>query len=147
MPPPTTMRTFLEAIRSGRTNTTEALDMLFASPAAVRAHPNFTDLQAPGMLNMLQPWARAELRRLGVGSEELAHIDDWPNNQKEIVRQKLVDAMNGNKPVEFSWKVYPGATEDTSIDEGPAKVTITFFSPESKVRATGPDSVSVDVGP
>jgi hypothetical protein len=140
------MRTFLKAIRTGKTNTIEALDVLFADPAAVVAHAGFAALDAAGAVNTLQPWARTALRGLGLATAELDHIDEWDAGQKELVRQAVVHAAKNGFPVEFFWQLTDAAAEDIAIVPGPPKATITFLSPERRVKTVGPDNVVVDVG-
>jgi hypothetical protein len=152
LPPPTTLATLLKAARTGKTGTTEALDVIFAQPGELGEHPNFPDLNQTGSLDVLRAWARAELRKGGLRTYEISHIDDWPPAQKEQVREALVYAIGHDLPVQFFWKLYDGQDEETEIDP-PAPftdatgITITFRSPEGKVRMVGPDNLTVDVGP
>ena len=143
MPPPMTpARQLLRAIRTGKTDATEALDTLFKDPGHLQEHLNFPDLDKEGAVDTLQDWATAELRRLGLGMPHFIHIDDWPRDQKEQVRQALVEAIREERTVTFRWELHDGYAEETRIEPGgTGDVSVTFRSPERKVRG----EVHVDV--
>jgi hypothetical protein len=135
---------------SGVTKTTQALGALYTErdPALVAALPTaspFTGLPAP---------FRGALSSLGLSQLELDHIRDWPDAQKERVRKELVRAIGAGDNVKFVWKLHNGSDERTEIrTTGPGTITISFFSPWSKVRPPGarygpvaPDDVTIDVG-
>jgi hypothetical protein len=141
------MRTFLRAIRTGKTDTTEALDVIFAKPGVLAEHPNLEDFQQPGALDILPDWARAELRRVGLRTADINHIDDWPSDQKEQARQALVQAIDQDQPVGFFWTVHDGEEEETEVTGGQdVTIAVIFRTPERRVRAIGNDNVVVDVG-
>ncbi|MEX1255022.1 MAG: hypothetical protein WEE64_11855 [Dehalococcoidia bacterium] len=148
MPTHSSMRTFLQAVRTGKTDTTEALDIIFATPGELADHPNFEEFAQSGALDTLPVWARRELRKVGLGSAEINHLDEWPNDQKEQVREALVQAIEEDQSVGFYWTVHDGADEETEISSGQDTVSIAFVfrSPERRVRAIGPDNITVDVG-
>jgi hypothetical protein len=142
MPAGTSWATFNQARLSGVTKTTQALGALYTErdPALVAALPTaspFTGLPAP---------FRGALSSLGLSQLELDHIRDWPDAQKERVRKELVRAIGAGDNVKFD--------ERTEIrTTGPGTITISFFSPWSKVRPPGarygpvaPDDVTIDVG-
>ncbi|OGO53270.1 MAG: hypothetical protein A2148_09080 [Chloroflexi bacterium RBG_16_68_14] len=137
MPEGSTIKKFVEALKSGRTNTTKALDTIFADASKRAAHSK--DLGAPGAFNRpLAGWARTELRSAGLSEQELTHIDDWPDDQKEDVRQALVTAINGKRAIHLSWELHSGPAEATDIQglAGTGDVTVTFRSPRSKMKVS-----------
>jgi hypothetical protein len=141
------MSTFLRAVRTGKTDSMEALDVIFANPGALSEHPNLDDFQEAGALDTLPDWARAELRRVGLRTAEINHIDDWPNDQKEEVRQALVQAIAEDQSVDFLWALHDGENEETEVTGGQdTDVAVIFRTPERRVRAIGTDNVVVDVG-
>ena len=141
MPAGTSWATFNQARLKGITRTTQALDALFAArPAALVAA-----LQT-GPFTGLPAAFRTDLSGRGLSNLELDHIRDWPDGQKDRVRAAVKNAISTNLTVRFVWKLYNGAREKTIIrPSGPNAITITFFSPWSKVRPTGPNDVTVDV--
>ncbi len=130
--------------RTGVTNTTQALDALYrARPAAVVAA-----LSATGPFGGLPAPYLTALSRRGLSAEEVKHIRDWPEGDKERVREAVLNAITANRTVHFAWKLYDGSKERTTIRAaGPGAITITFFSPWSNVRAVGRDDLTVDVSP
>lgn len=144
MPPSTKMQTFLQALRTGRTRTTDALDQLFASPIGLQADGHLTAFRTAGHLNTLDQPCKAHL---SLSAAEFAHINSWPNDLKEEIRVRLVNAIDGNLQVRFRWKLTTGADEDHDIATAAFGETITFRSPESRVKAEGSDNVSISVGP
>jgi hypothetical protein len=142
MPAGTSWATFRKAASTGDTKTTQALKTLYtalnpALVAALRTASPFTGLPAPFL---------GALSSLGLSQLELDHIRDWPDAQKEMVRQAVVTAIGAGDNVEFFWKLHDAAQEQTTINIAPGVITITFYSPESKVRLVGPDDVTIDVG-
>jgi hypothetical protein len=138
------LATFNRFRLTGDTRTTQALDALYrARPAAVVAALSTTRPFG----GLPEPFLIA-LRQRGLSTEELDHIRDWPDKDKERVRAAVLNAINTNRTVHFAWKLYDGSKERTTIrTAGPGAITITFFSPWSNVRAVGRDDVTVDVSP
>ncbi len=156
MPNASTMAKFLEARRTGKTDVTRALDSVFTSPGHLQGDEPalFTWLSGAHALDQpLTPEARNFLKGLQGGlsmsDADLDHIDDWPSNQKEKVRRKLVKAIEEDRNVKFVWKLHNGDTELTDREDPgpPGGITIKFRSPWNNVKlsATG-DEVTVDVG-
>ena len=155
MPSATGMRTFLRAIRTGKTRTTKALEELVRArnPALINR------LRAsPRALNGLPAWLRAALVNQGAANpaldlsdEEFNHIRHWPNSEKRKVRNWIDTAIGPPaRNVHIRWKLHAGNASDNDVDNlpGPGDITITFRSPESRVRARGgprPDDVTITV--
>jgi hypothetical protein len=151
MPVGSTMGEFLQALRTRRTKITKVLDQLFTNPGPLgppNPHPLFAWLSGGNALDQPLPQqARNFLGGLGLSPAELAHIDNWPPQQKDQVRAKLITAIAGNRNVHFSWRLLAGPDEVTDIEDPDAagEITITFRNPERKVRISG-NEVKVDVG-
>jgi hypothetical protein len=183
MPQVSTVPEFLEARRTGNTKTTERLNAVFSTahrgaiangtalgdlkdwlhtqramnePLPQTAATGTADVR--GFLGPSHPSLPSTASE-ALGSGELEHVDDWPANQKEMVRKKLVEALDAAKPrnVKFKWKLHRGDHEITDIrdpDED-GDITITFKSPWKYVKlhasGTPPNlneiTVNVDVPP
>ncbi len=146
MPVATTPRQLARAIRTRSTRTTRALKQLFTNPSQHQGTADFSKLDTPHALDAvsgaLPGWAQNRLSTLT--PLELAHIGSWPDEGKEKVRQALVKAVKTPLPVKFFWEVHPGSNEVTLIEDPDMTggITITFRSPESKVKG---GNVTVDV--
>ncbi len=151
MPEMSSAMAFVTALKTRRTNSTKALDVLFAKDPVSETHPqfvnpNFAKLQdvhalSSGLGGTLPPWAKEELLAVGLSLPEIDHVGQWPVAQRETVREALVKVIEDNKPVEFFWDLHDGAVEDTAVSGD----TITFLSPRANVRVLGPDNIIVDV--
>jgi hypothetical protein len=144
LPPYCSVRVFIEAINTGRTNVTRALDTL-AATRSLAAHADFATLSNEGALSSapgagssaLPAWAKSHLP--GLSASELRHIDAWPDPQKELVRQALVAGIQGRN-VHFTWELHNGDADETQVEglEGAGDVTVTFRSPRGRVKMSGP---------
>ncbi len=138
MPVATTWATFYQAVQTGITKTTEALETLYKAHkgqstalVALAETPN----GFAGMPNAI----RTALEQEGLSEPEILHVEKWPDNQKEDVRLALLDAMNSDRAVLSRWKLHNGSKEDTIIETSGNLTTITFYSPVSKVKAAAGD--------
>ena len=136
------MATFNRFRGTGDTNTTQALNALYrARPEAVVAA-----LSETGPFGGLPDQYLSELKQRGLSTEELEHIRDWPDADKEKVREAVLNAISSDQRVRFAWKLHDESKESTTIETADSgAITITFFSPWSNVRAVGRDDVTVDV--
>ena len=145
MPEPSTIKKFVESLKTGETNTTKVLEKLFGSQQALQAlsnHPNVTngDLARANALSSganggLPVWAKQELQGQGPASgllgglrlsdKELEHIDSWPAPQRDRVRGALAAAVSSGNPVHFSWELHAGNAEET---EPPAPAITSAFA-------------------
>jgi hypothetical protein len=135
------LATFNRYRRTGVTNTTRALEALFrARPPAVVAA-----LDTAPFRGLPEPFLGA-LR--GLSREELKHISDWPDADKERVRVAVLDAIRTNQTVRFRWKLHEPSQERTTIvPDGPGAIKITFYSPWDNLRVLGRGEVCVDASP
>ncbi len=144
MPDMSTIKTFVKALKTGMTKTTKALDKCdYASHLDELRKPHALDKPLPG-------WARGALQP-PLSDAELDHIDDWPDGQKDLVREAIVTAAENKRKLQFFWELHSGTDEETDIQglAGAGTTTIRFRSPRSKLRvsmATFGD-ISVNVGP
>ena len=169
MPVASTMPELLDAIRTSRTKTTEALDWLFKNPLRWKSDPNpnvknaIAWLGSTAAFGPLPSAVRKILKGESLGSppspylplplslrltnEELKHINQWPPIQKNKVRKKLNKAVGLDCDVHFFWKFATGTKEKTDPIVDPVAggdINVTFRSPEINVKS-GP--VTVEVAP
>ena len=145
MPPMSTVRTFIRALQTRRTQVTTVLDDLMANGPAGGQHPGMgylNNLQGANFSGALPSWAKNVLIGRGLDPIALAHLDNWPG--KEAVREEMVKAIGENRSIQFFWELHDGNDEENAIAAG-AVTTITFRSPKWKVRSVGPDNIVVDV--
>jgi hypothetical protein len=160
MPVASSLRELIDAIQTGKTNTTRALDELFGSQAAlsrVNAHQNRTDLDDVGVFSSgpggnIPPWAERVLQGQDAGlpvngyalsQVEIQHVNNWPPANKETLREKLVEALVNLTPLEFRWELYDGA--DEGIDTTSVPNRITFRSPKSRAELSGPGAAATTI--
>ena len=137
MPEKSTIKKFVAALQTGRTNTTRALEELWAARGTLDA-AKLAVLPTIG-LTPLEPWLRQELAARGLSEPELVHLDRWPDPEKRAVRAKLVSVVGDSRPVHFSWELHRGDNEDHEIQDPDATgdITIIFRSPRRKVAIGG----------
>jgi hypothetical protein len=142
MPPTTSVRTFIRALQTGRTRITAALDDLL-SHSGLADNDFFDAFSQPGALNGdLPDYLREAMMKRGLSEEEVLHMSHWPDDQKELLRQALVVAINDARTVRFEWELHSGADSDNPIhsaEDGDMKVT--FRSPRSQLRLAATGSV------
>ncbi len=136
MPPFSTIRTFAKALQTGRTNMTESLDRLMTNPSRHQQNPHFSEVTSAHALDTLPAWVRQLLRDHGMTDPEMDHIDAWPNDQKELVRQKIVAAVQSDRQVHSLWELHDGAipVNDIQDPDTAGDITITFRSPRQDVK-------------
>ena len=149
MPAGTSWATFNQARLTGVTKTTQALDTLYTARDATLV----AALRTASPIQGLPEPFRTALGRRGLSALELDHIRQWPDDQKERVRDAVVTALDSNLAVRFVWKLHDGRDERTEIRTTSQGTIITFSSPWSKVRPpearlgpVAPDDVTIDVG-
>ena len=134
----TTAEEFLKEMREAQTPFTRRMNELFAQPGGLKKEfpKEYETLRAPGGLDRLSAGLKDLLMQI---DEEYTAIRSWPAEQKEQLRLKLVDAIDQNRTVHFSWELYRGEHEITEIvDPGPGRgISITFRSPWKKLRWEG----------
>jgi hypothetical protein len=136
MPPYTTLRTFIDALRTGQTNITRCLETVSADRTLLET--NAADVRTAGRFHPQFPdWARAALLFAGMSEEELRHIEDWPPVEKEVVREQLARSLDAPLRLVFRWEVHDGAEPRTELrrDAG-GEAELVFRSPRSGVQLT-----------
>jgi hypothetical protein len=142
MPPYSRLQTFVDALKTGETNITRSLDRLVNDPTQRDEHVDYVN--TANSFSSFPDWLRGELANAGMSPEEIAHIERWPNEEKELVRIQIVHAINDNRPLRFGWELYDGGRPRTDVRRSPGRDTrIVFRSPRAGVRVEG-DEVYVE---
>lgn len=146
MPPMTSVKTFITALRTGETRTTQALDKAVARRRGVRAEALIGLLgQRDALRTPLQDELRTALRAERLPERYIDHcIDGWPDTQKEQMRRAIARAIKGGHRVRFAWGITPAASYRTEIrraDNG--TVTILALTPRSSLRASRDGDITV----
>lgn len=139
---------FINALRTGKGTVAKALDELFGPQAIPKwRDPNsslgshLAELDSPAFaINPLPKWAVDELKgRSGLvtqplSDKEIQHINDWPPNQKDRIREAAWQGISSNRAVQFFWELWDGSQTDTKIhDAGAGDIIVTFRTPRNKV--------------
>ena len=152
MPPMSSLRTFIEALRTGETRTTKALDHVVAHRRGAKAAKLIDLLHKPGALKApLQDPFRQAVKGAPLPEKYIQQcIDGWPDAQKEKIRRALVTGIRDHRRIRFVWGLTPAAGFQTEIRKtstgtgtGTGKLTITALTPRSSLRAHHDGNVDV----
>lgn len=150
MPMASTFTHFIQARNSGRTNTVEVLEHIFNQ--IDDTHQHWAWFSQPRALDVAIPAnVRSFLQSEGMIPGEIDHLDDWPANQKERIRRKIVDNIlsSNRREVLMFWRVSQLNGETTEIDDPDPeeRITITAFTPWGHIRISADGQhVTVDTG-
>lgn len=148
MPPSSSVKDFIDALRTGKTKITKTLDHYFRAPASLSqpikdAFDNtWNDLPTDLETEMLKHPSPG----IGVDPEDIAHINQWDKVQLNDVRKALKTAIQNNTKVEFFWEVHSDKNQKEQTDTSQAGVII-FRSHREKVKIKKPTTgeIGVDV--
>ncbi len=133
MPAYSSIKTFIQSLRTGETNITITL----ARAVAAEGVDNIRD---PASVNPhLSNWLRGVLAAHGMRPAEITHVDNWPPAKKEEARAWVVAAVDASRSVAFAWELFGGDDPANRRDDpgAPQPVSITFRSPRRGVRLSG----------
>ena len=145
MPPMTSVRTFIAALRTGETRTTQAVEQAVARRRGARAEELVALLHKRGALKApLDASFRDALRDTGLPPRYIDNcIDGWPDGQKEEMRRAMVTAINGGHRVRFAWGLTAAAGFETEITRAKSgTVTIRAMTPRSALRASADGDIT-----
>jgi len=147
MPPMSSLRTFIAALKTGETRTTRALEGVARRRRGALAEELLLALKHQGALNApLQAPFRQAIKKTPLPERYIDHcIDDWPDAQKEQARRALVKAIADGRRVRFRWGLTAARGYETEITRTASRVTITALSPRSTLRISG-DEIHVAAG-
>lgn len=134
MPPFSTLRTFVNSLKSGETNITRSLERLVRDDKKREKYREWVD--RPNSLDgEFPPWLRTELVQAGMKEAEIEHIQDWPDSQKEVVRAQISGAVKDKRPLRFGWELYDGKHPKSDVRrDSDQEVRIVFQSPREGVE-------------
>ena len=138
MPPMTSLNTFIQALQTGQTKTTKALDHVVAHR---RSNAQLLELfRKPRALDApLQSALRSAVLGAPLGNKYIKHcIDGWPDDQKERMRRAVVTAIRYKHAVRFGWGLTSAAAFTTMIHKTPSgDVEITALTPRAMLSTKG----------
>ena len=135
MPPMSTLRTYIETLKTGNTNITRVLDELMQYPETWR--PNVGDISA----NPLSTFVLEQFSAPGrMKQKEINHIrDEWPMDQKEDLLTEVLLAIDVGRPMTFKYRPTKAETPSTDVvwppDSAPLRVpvAVTFYGPKNGI--------------
>jgi hypothetical protein len=157
MPVYSSLRTFIDALKTRRTNITKTLDALLADPKQWRNSNEYTAIQNDYDLGDAKKRAFPDAIRIrlantglsnfpGLSTAELEHIEQWPKEQKEQVRVAVMHSIDHDKSIKFFWELHDGPEPQTVVNHltGDRREVI-FKSPRRALRVRGDDVFVEDV--
>ena len=135
MPPMSSLNTFINALITGKTRTTEAAQRAIGrghrSPALVSLVRKPNAFKKP-----LQKPLRDALKAANLPEDFIIKcIDGWPDAQKEKARVAIVGAIRNEQRVRVRWGLATGPGYETQVQKTESTVTITARSPRARLRA------------
>ncbi len=145
MPPYSTLRTFINSLRTGETNITRSLETVTNNAALRQDHAG--DINSPpAFAGQFPGWLRRALAGAGMKPQEIAHIESWPPPAKDVVRQQVAHALTDGRTLLFRWEVHEGANPESHVHhESAAEALVVFRSPRSGVHLSALNFGSVRV--
>jgi hypothetical protein len=133
MPVYSTLKSFINALRTGDTNITLCLERL-ANDRAKRAQ-YATDIRAiPSGVGQLPGWLRNEMVQTGMSQPEVDHCERWPDSEKEKVRLQLIDAIDHDNDLHFSWELFAGDDPVSDVRRDASHdIRVAFLSPRKGI--------------
>ena len=132
MPAYTHLRTFIDAVKSGRTHITGCLDDFFAS-ADRTGDPNWNDWMGTNWSGAAPAWLSDFLDRIGLTEAERDHVLRYPPSELERTRGAAAEAVGQGVSPTFRWGLYEGDGPRVTIQHGHR---ILFESPSNSLRLT-----------
>jgi hypothetical protein len=108
MPAYTHLRTFIEAVKTGRTHITERLDDFFADLPAAREHPHWGDFVNGNWTGGAPEWLGGFLDEIELTTAERDHVLRYPAAELERVRAAAANAASDGISPTFRWGLYEG---------------------------------------
>lgn len=142
MPAYSSLRTFIESLRTGETNITQT----FARALAAEGVDPIRDRDSVDPA--LSTTVKELLSKHRMKPAEINHIEDhWTAAQRNEVREWILAAVAADRDVTFSWELFAGRDTGNRRDDpgAPAPVSITFLSPREGVNLQGPNFGQVRV--
>jgi hypothetical protein len=142
-------RTFIEALKTGETRTTKALELVMGRREGPRAEAFFAAMGRRGALKSpLNPTIREAIQKKTRLPDTYIDrcIDAWPDKHKEDARRAIIKAFNSGRRLRFRWGLKSGAGYDAVVSDEEHQITITALSPRSTLRVTKQNQIYVAPG-
>ncbi len=141
MPAYSRLRTFINSLKSGETNTTQT----FARALAAEGVGPISDKDSvdPHLSIQLQ----GILASHGMSPGEIDHVKKWPAAKRNQARLWVLTAVAAGRGVAFSWELFDGTVSTNRRSQTPPSepVRITFRSPREGVTLSQSHSGQVHV--
>lgn len=136
MPPYTTLRDFISAVQTGRTNITRVLGELANSDEMKNDAAARADINRQWGFDTLPDWFRTACAQHGMSQDEITHIGAWPREQKDVVRAQIATAWSQpGATIHFSWEIYDGSDGHSEVRrDANSEVRVVFRSPRKGVH-------------
>ncbi len=131
MPAYSSLRTFINSLKSGETNITKTFRK------ALRKEGVDLIRERSSVDPHLSDDLKAKLAEHGMESDEIDHLEnEWPPEKRNEARMWVVDAVDANRSVAFAWELFAGENPANSMDDpgAPDPVRVTFLSPRQGLR-------------
>lgn len=137
MPAFTKLKTFVNALKTGRTHITDCFDDFFKNPATVHSHPHFAAFSSGNWSGGTPTWLPGFLDSIGLTSAERDHVLAWPAAELETARAAAAGAVVAGQAPTFRWVLYDGAAPKSLARTGVAgNPEVLFQSPGASLRLT-----------
>ena len=132
MPAYSTLRTFIDSLRTGETNITRCLEALLNNPN--KRNDRAGEIRTLDVSQPFPEWLRQEFLGSGMKMQEVEHIERWPQAGKELVRRELEAAITSNGTLRFTWEIFGGDQPETHVERDGQGARIVFRSPRKGVH-------------
>lgn len=146
MPPMSKIRTFVDALKTGETKTTKALQTALGPRQSATARALIAALRQTNALKrpLAEPF-RGAIKKGKLHDDYVTYcIDAWPDQDKEDVRKELLKAIGRGDSIRFRWGLKSGAGHEAVVEQVGRTTTIMALSPRSLLKASGDE---IYVGP
>ena len=137
MPAFTKLKTFVTALKTGRTHITDCLDDFFGDLINVQGHAHFSDLVNGNWSAGLPVWLGEFLDEIELTPPEVTHVLAWPPTELEKARAAAAAAVQAGQSPTFRWVLYDGAAPNSLVRTGAGgSPEVLFQSPGASLRLT-----------
>jgi hypothetical protein len=137
MPAFTKLKTFVIALKTGRTHITDCLDDFFGDLLHVQGHAHLSDLVNGNWSASLPVWLGQFLDEIDLTPAEVTHVLAWPPAELEKARAAAAAAVQAGQSPTFRWVLYDGAAPNSLVRTGAAgNPEVLFQSPGASLRLT-----------
>ena len=137
MPAYTKLKTFVNALKTGRTHITDCLDDFFRDLNRVQNHQHHGDLLSGDWHVALPIWLGGFLDEIGLTGPERDHVLLYPKRELERARAAAASAVAAGSSPTFRWGLYDGSEPLAVVRTGRGgNPEVLFQSPGASLRLT-----------